>query len=372
MRARMSAAGGFSVEIEARGESVAYREGPRSTYVGISFEPSGVRLHLGAPLRWYGPNAQPGELMTAEEAGRATKRIIEHLGDAGSRRVVVDRTPVPTREQMTADLIARFGAAEEQPDGTQVFGSRTAARDQPRRRHVRARRTSAGVLGLLTVSLGSATFEALRSRAAFWPPLAAAAIGAGLTALLLWHASRPKSGSRLPRGYEVRAARHDDLPALPQIERKAVAGFAQYLREAGMTPAAFDDVSSVEELESAMRGGRLWVATRGDVPVAFAWVEAVAGYAHLEEVDVDPAHGRRGLGAALIDVVSAWAVSNRLRAVTLTTFRDVPWNAPYYARLGFAEVDAATLSPEHVEIVRDEASRGFDPSKRVTMILPLG
>jgi GNAT superfamily N-acetyltransferase len=368
----MPTPGEFSIAIEDRGESVAYREGPRSTYVGISFEPDGVRVYLGAPLRWYGPNAQPGELMTAEEAGRATKRIIEHLADDGSRRVVVDRTPPATREQMTADLIARFGPFEEQPDGTQVFGSGHAPRAQPRRRNVRVPRTSAGVLGLLTVSLGSATFEALRSRAAFWPPLAAAAVGTGLTALLLWHASRPKSGARLPRGYTVRAARLDDLAALPQIERKAAAAFAQYLRQTGMTPAAFEDVSTVEELESAMRGGRLWVATREDRPVAFAWVEAVAGYAHLEEVDVDPAHARRGLGGALIDVVCAWAVSKRLEAVTLTTFRDVPWNAPYYARLGFSEVDPATLSPEHVQIVREEESRGFDPAKRVTMILPLG
>jgi GNAT superfamily N-acetyltransferase len=363
--------GDFSIEIEARGESVAYREGTRSTYVAISFEPAGVRLYLGAPLRWYGPHARPGALMSAEEAGRATKRVVEHLADGGSRRVIVDRTPPPTREQMVADLVARFGAFEDRPDGSRAFGGASRAHGEKRRRGGATRRTSAGVLGLLTVSLGSATFEALRSRAPFWPPLAAAAVGAGLTALLLWHASRPKTGARLPRGYDVRAARVEDLPALPGIERQAGAAFAQYLRETGMTTAAFEDVSSVDDLESAMRGGRLWVATRGDRPVAFAWVEVVAGYAHLEEVNVDPAHARRGLGAALIDIVCAWAVSNRLAAVTLTTFRDVPWNAPYYARLGFSAVDPAILSPEHVEIMRDEASRGFDPERRVMMILPL-
>lgn len=366
----MPTPGEFSIVIEARGEGVAYREGSRSTYVGIALEPDAVRLYLAAPLRWYGANAQPGELMTADEAGRATKRIIEHLADGGSRRVIVDRTPPPTREQLTADLVARFGPVEERPDGSQVFGSGVDASAE-RRRGGKASRTSAGVLGLLTVSLGSATFEALRSRAAFWPPLAATAVGAGLTVLLLWHASRPKTGARFPRGYAVRAARPEDLPALPQIERKAVAAFSQYLRETAMAPAAFEDVSSVTDLETAMRGGRLWVATRGDRPIAFAWVELVGGYAHLEEVDVDPVHARRGLGAALIDVVCAWAVSKRLPAVTLTTFRDVPWNAPYYARLGFSEIDPATLSREHVEIVRDEASRGFDPSKRVTMILRL-
>ena len=47
-------------------------------------------------------------------------------------------------------------------------------------------RTTAGVFGLLGVSLTTAAFEVIRGRAAIWPPLAATAIGAGLTGLLLW------------------------------------------------------------------------------------------------------------------------------------------------------------------------------------------
>jgi hypothetical protein len=35
-------------------------------------------------------------------------------------------------------------------------------------------------------------------------------------------------------------------------------------------------------------------------------------------------------------------------AVTLRTFRDVPWNGPFYLRRGFAVVDSAALSPGHV------------------------
>jgi GNAT superfamily N-acetyltransferase len=363
----------FAIAIEDRGEAVVYREGARLISVAISPEPGGVRLHLGAPLRWHGPDAEPRELLTAAEAGRVTTRIIEHLANRGSRRVLVDRTPPATQEQMTADLVARFGVFEERPDGSNVFGSAasTDTEKNKKKRRLKAGRTSAGVLGVLTASVGSATFEAFRSRAAFWPPLAAAAVGAGLTALLLWHATRPKRETRLPRGYAIRAARRDDLEALPQIEREAAALFRGYLRETGMSAAAFEDVSSVDALDSAMRDGRLWVATHHERPVAFAWVELVGGYAHLEEVDVHPAHARRGLGKALIDVVSAWAVSHRLPAVTLTTFRDVPWNAAYYERLGFQVVDAATLSPAHAAIVGDEASRGFDPSKRVTMILRL-
>ena len=358
----------FTIAIEDRAEMVVYRERGRFTFAGISPEPDGVRLYLGAPLHWYGSDARPREPLTATETDRVITRIVAHLADGESHRVIIDRTPPPTREQFTADMVTRFGPFEEQADGSQVFREAPTPQEAKQRRR---RRTSAGVFGLLTTSLGTATFEAFRSRAAFWPPLAAVAVGAGLTALLLWHATRPKLGARLPRGYAIRAAGVDDVAALPAIERAAAAAFHDYLRETAMTAASFEDVSSVEDLEAAMRGGRLWVATHDGTPVAFACVQVVAGYAHLEEVDVHPAHARRGLGRALIDVVSAWALSQRLDAVTLTTFRDVPWNAPYYARLGFVETTAAALSPAHVEIVRDEAARGFDPAKRVTMIMRL-
>jgi GNAT superfamily N-acetyltransferase len=233
-------------------------------------------------------------------------------------------------------------------------------------------RRSAGVIGVLTAFVGSAAFEALRSRVAFWPPVAATALGGGLTALLLWYASRPKSGSGLPRHYDVRAARARDLDFLPGIEREAAAAFAGYRAETGLSLAAFGDVTAIEELERATKAGRLFVAEHRDRPVGFALVEVVSRYAHLEEVDVHPAHARRGLGRALIERACTWAASHNLRGLTLITFRHVPWNAPYYERLGFSPVDPAALSPEHAMIARDEAARGFDPSRRVMMVRRCG
>jgi GNAT superfamily N-acetyltransferase len=243
----------------------------------------------------------------------------------------------------------------------------TAAASQPSPNQTRPK-ASAGLLGLVAVSVGTATFELLRSRAALWPPIAATALGAGVTALLLWSATRPKRTRRFPRGYEIRAARAHDLPALAAIERDAAAAYAEYLSETGLTRATLARVAGIRDLETAMNDGRLWVATHRNRPVAFAWVEPAAGYAHIEEVDVHPAHARRGIGRALIEAVSDWATSHDLRGVTLTTFRDVPWNTPYYERLGFAVVDPASISPGHVEIVRREAAQGLDTSKRVTMI----
>ena len=53
--------------------------------------------------------------------------------------------------------------------------------------------------------------------------------------------------------------------------------------------------------------------------------------------------------------------------MTLTTFRDVPWNAPFYERLGFCVLDSSELTPELDAVVREEAARGLDRDRRVVM-----
>jgi hypothetical protein len=65
--------------------------------------------------------------------------------------------------------------------------------------------------------------------------------------------------------------------------------------------------------------------------------------------------------------VCRWAEERGYLAVTLTTFRDVPWNMPFYARLGFEEIPAATLTPALRSVLEDEARRGLDPARRVAM-----
>jgi predicted N-acetyltransferase YhbS len=104
------------------------------------------------------------------------------------------------------------------------------------------------------------------------------------------------------------------------------------------------------------------------VPVGFAHIMVLGpGIAHLEEVDVHPEHGRRGLGSRLVVAVCTWAATNGYSCVTLTTFRDVPWNMPFYARLGFEQIPPAELSPALLSVIEDETRRGLDPGRRVAM-----
>jgi len=163
--------------------------------------------------------------------------------------------------------------------------------------------------------------------------------------------------------YPIRLARASDIPALPAIERAAGALFRGQIPE-----ALLDDVFDEEEHEQARAEGRLWVATEGETPVGFAFVELLApDLAHLEEVDVLPSHGRRGIGARLVGEVCAWAARRGFAELTLTTFRDLPWNMPFYARLGFVEAPVAELRPEVAAVFRAEAERGLDPKRRVVM-----
>ena len=169
-------------------------------------------------------------------------------------------------------------------------------------------------------------------------------------------------------GYSIRLALPEDTAFLPSIERQAGALFKNCLGEIGLTAAPFDQVRSSDDLAAAQQRGRLWVAVSpGGDRVGFALVIDVGGAAHLEELDVLPEHGRRGLGSRLLETVCDWAHDAGYPRVTLSTFRDVPWNAPFYSRHGFHIVDPGDVSEQHVQLVRAEKARSLRIDLRVIM-----
>ena len=89
-------------------------------------------------------------------------------------------------------------------------------------------------------------------------------------------------------------------------------------------------------------------------------------------MDVHPNHGRLGIGAALVRTVICWARAEGHPTVTLTTFRHLPWNAPFYRRLGFLDVPDEDLSAELAQHLDNEERNGLDRSKRVAMRLVVG
>ena len=165
--------------------------------------------------------------------------------------------------------------------------------------------------------------------------------------------------------YTIRYARPDDLAMLPIIERAAAARFRA-------TPYASlaDDglVSTVVDLDHEF----VWVVVDPqDQPVGFAIVHLLDTSVYLHELDVHPQHARQGLGRRLIESIVDWARGRGATALTLTTFADVPWNGPYYLRLGFRILDVTTLSPALQAVRQAEAAAGLPMAQRICMQLDL-
>ncbi len=168
--------------------------------------------------------------------------------------------------------------------------------------------------------------------------------------------------------FKIRPAVVEDLPALPEIERGAATLFFDRIEELGLSPEKLAQNTSDDHFLRAQEEGHLWVAAEeSDQLVGFVMVRMVDRLAHLKEVDVLPAHGRRGIGKGLVLTVCSWAKDRGIPAVTLSTFRDVPWNAPFYMKLGFEVVSPADISPGHEELMLREKERGLRPDLRVLM-----
>jgi GNAT superfamily N-acetyltransferase len=107
----------------------------------------------------------------------------------------------------------------------------------------------------------------------------------------------------------------------------------------------------------------------GDI-AGFAHVLEVDTVCHLEQLSVRPEHSRRGLGRQLLDAAREHAQERGHERISLRTYADVPWNAPFYERVGFAEEDPAT--DFHESLVDAEAQLGLDRyGRRVQMAAPL-
>lgn len=159
----------------------------------------------------------------------------------------------------------------------------------------------------------------------------------------------------------IRLAAMADLPRLPDIELAAAALFPE-----GDLPALLRLVSTpASALAAAQREGRLWVAEHGGEVAGFALASHKGACGYLDEMDVHPDHGRRGIGRALVGTVQDWARANRLRSLGLTTFAHLRWNAPFYASMGFRQLEDSELCPLLAEALAAQRVAGL--RQRVAM-----
>lgn len=167
--------------------------------------------------------------------------------------------------------------------------------------------------------------------------------------------------------YRVERGTAAHIAPLPELERAAGARF----RAVGMADIAEGGTTPLSILEERAAADRLYVAldTHGALVGFLIWSPKDA-LAYIEEVSVHPAHAGNRLAARMIGRLEA-DTRGRFPALTLATFRDVPWNAPYYASLGFREMPLGDAGPDHLENWRHQQAQGLDMSKRLFMIKAL-
>ncbi len=174
--------------------------------------------------------------------------------------------------------------------------------------------------------------------------------------------------------YTVRLAEEADINTLPAIEQAAARRFLPYLEQLEISASQLEGLTPIRFLKRSHAEQRLWVAIPNDratpQPVGFIVAKFLHSSCFIVELSVHPEHGRQGIGSALVEACCMGALLKGARQVTLTTFRYVPWNIPFYERLGFRQLHPQYWSPEISAIVEHEARYGFSLKHRAVMIRP--
>lgn len=180
---------------------------------------------------------------------------------------------------------------------------------------------------------------------------------------------RSSSAGRSPRVPDmdfvtIRTALRGDLQTIIEVEHQADAQFASV----GLSAVLDAPQAGIDDHAPAQADGRLFVAQDeiGRI-VGFARVDLVDAEPHIKQVSVHPEAAGRRLGAKLMGVCEDWAVAHGYDRVTLCTYRDVAWNAPYYKRLGWQELSEGELGPELRALRHHERELGLEVQPRLAM-----
>ncbi|RUT97997.1 N-acetyltransferase [Mesorhizobium sp. USDA-HM6] len=168
----------------------------------------------------------------------------------------------------------------------------------------------------------------------------------------------------------IRPARADDAEALPDIEQSAGLAFRAIPELAWL---ADGDNVSAERHRVLIAEGACWIAADDkDRPVGFLSAGIEGDAMHIWELDVRLDRQGSGIGRALLERAVGDARRRGLTVVTLTTFRDVAWNAPFYRKFGFRILEGAEVDDRLSGLLSSEAEHGLPLDRRCAMRLDLG
>lgn len=163
--------------------------------------------------------------------------------------------------------------------------------------------------------------------------------------------------------FSIRPGHAGDFAGLQRIEIDA---FETLFAAGGVHGEA--SCSADDELQHYIDAGLLMVAVdERDRPIGYVGAIFEDVWLHVAEIDVARAWQRRGVGRALMKAALDAGRARKLQGATLTTDRFAPFNAPFYASLGFLILADDELPDRLRAILVREYAAGFDPARRVAM-----
>ncbi|HEX5659534.1 MAG TPA: GNAT family N-acetyltransferase [Polyangiales bacterium] len=167
-----------------------------------------------------------------------------------------------------------------------------------------------------------------------------------------------------PLPYTLRLATSQEIATLPSLEMASAQRFQN-----SPHPACAEGQPISEGLHARwLSHDGVWVAEspRGEIVGFVDWIPMALDM-YVVELDVHPDHAGKGLGRQLLDALAEFGSRLGFERMVLRTFRDVPWNEPYYRRLGFETLAREEEHSELANVRAQEASVGLDDSKRSTL-----
>jgi GNAT superfamily N-acetyltransferase len=172
---------------------------------------------------------------------------------------------------------------------------------------------------------------------------------------------------RIPKGIvavkiSIQKAQIDQIASLQEIELKCATIFP----EKDLPEPLRSSPTDKQLYKEAIHEGLLWVLIENQVrPIGFILCKMLDSHLHIKEMNVHPSFARRDLGTKLLQHAFCYAEQSNIPALSLTTFIHLPWNGPFYERLGFQELAPETLSVGLAEILATEKTLGL--KNRVVM-----
>ena len=169
--------------------------------------------------------------------------------------------------------------------------------------------------------------------------------------------------------WSLRLARADDGEAFHTVEIDA----ATLLRDdPALVGVPVPPANDADHYRALIRKGRCLTAIAKSQVIGFAAAGPVGRELHLQELSVARVFQRRGVGTTLLKALAVDGRNSGFRAITLNTYRDVPWNGPFYARHGFVELHDLTSRPHLVQSWEKAEAIGLPMERRCAMIRFLG